>query len=204
MRGYDARYVKALRNVLGIEGGHANDPADRGGETKYGISLRFLVTAGKIDLDQDRFFDFDLDMDGDIDGRDIRRLNKQDAAWIYHYYFWKPLEADTFPAPIGEMLFDQAVNSGLVAAKKLLQRAINSCGAHVSDFKRLKVDGAIGPITRLRILSVLEHPGLGLPALVEAYREAARARYRAIVANDPSQQRFLKGWLRRADEMGRA
>lgn len=204
MRAYSSRYVAALRDVLGIEGGHANDPADRGGETKYGISLRFLVSAGKIDSNKDGLADFDLDMDGDIDGRDIRQLTKQDAAWLYHYFFWKPLAAEDLPQPIGEMLFDQGINGGLVAARKLLQRAINACSVHVSGARRLKVDGLIGPQTVLAMHSVIEHPGLGMRALAEAYREAVRARYRAIAANDPSQKRFLKGWLRRADELGRA
>lgn len=203
VRAYSPRYIAALRDVLGIEGGHANDPVDRGGETNFGISLRFLVTAGKIDTDGDGLADFDLDMDGDIDGRDIRLLTKQDAAWLYHYYFWKPLEADSFEAPIGEMLFDQGVNGGLVSARKLLQRAINACTAHISDVRRLTVDGQIGPQTRLAMLTVLDHPGLGMRALAEAYREATRARYRAIVAADPAQKRFMRGWLARAERLGR-
>jgi lysozyme family protein len=203
VRGYSPRYVAAVRKLLGIEGGHSNDPVDRGGETKFGISLRFLKAEGGIDADGDGLADFDLDMDGDIDGRDIRLLTVGDAVWLYHYYFWKPLGAEQLEAPIGEMLFDQAVNGGLSSAQKLLQRAINACNAHVSDAPRLTVDGVAGPRTLLAMASVLEHPGLGMRALAEAYREQARARYRAIAAADPSQGRFLKGWLRRADELGR-
>lgn len=202
VRAYSPRYAAAVKKLLGIEGGHVNDPVDRGGETKYGISLRFLAAEGKIDLDNDGFADFDLDMDGDIDGRDIRALTLCDAVWIYSYYFWKPLGCDDLEAPIGEMLFDQAVNGGAFAARKMLQRAINQCIAHMTQVERLKVDGAIGGKTKLAMIAVLEHPGLGKRALAEAYREEARKRYRAIAAADPSQKRFLKGWLRRADELG--
>jgi hypothetical protein len=78
------------------------------------------------------------------------------------------------------------VNGG-GAAQKLLQRAINACTAHIPS-RRLVVDGAIGPKTRTAMDAVLDHPGLGMPALAEAYREAARARYRAIARSDPSQR----------------
>lgn len=201
--GYPARYVPAVRKLLGIEGGFVNDPVDRGGATKFGVSLRFLVTEGKIDFNHDGFADFDLDMDGDIDGRDIRLLTVGDALWIYHYYFWKPLECDSFAVPIGEMLFDQAVNGGAGSAKKLLQRAINACAAHLPGRQRLTVDGALGAETRDLMENVLKHPALGMEVLAEAYRSAARRRYRAIVVEDPRQGRFLKGWLRRANELGR-
>lgn len=203
VRGYTPRYGAAVSKLLGIEGGYANDPVDHGGATQFGISLRFLRAVGETDLDGDGFADFDLDMDGDIDGRDIRLLTKGDAVWLYLLHFWAPLECDSFEPPIGEMLFDQAVNGGLAAAKKLLQRAINACAAHMPEVVRLDVDGKLGGKTRLAMLAVIEHPGLGMPALVEAYREATRARYRAIAASDPNQKKFLRGWLNRADALGK-
>lgn len=203
VRGYSERYRAAVDREIGIEGGLSDDPVDRGGTTQYGVSLRFLVAEGKIDLDHDGLADFDLDMDGDIDGRDIRLLTKGDAVWIYSAFFWKPLRCEEWDKPLGEMLFDQGINGGLVAAKKLFQRAINACNAHVSDAPRLAVDGLLGSRTVLAEHEVLEHPGLGIQALAEAYREEARKRYRAIAAADPSQRRFLKGWLARADALGR-
>lgn len=201
--GYPARYIAAVRTLLPIEGGYVDDPVDHGGATKYGVSLRFLKAEGEIDLDGDGLADFDLDFDGDIDGRDIRKLSVGDAVWIYHYFFWSELACETFEVPIGEMLFDQAVNGGAGAACKLLQKAINACSAHLSDVPRLTVDGVIGAKTRLAMMAVIDHPGLGMRALAEAYREAARLRYRAIAAADPTQKRFLNGWLSRADKLGR-
>lgn len=201
------RYAAALDKLLGIEGGFVDDRADRGGATKYGISLRFLAAEGAFDDDGDGRADFDLDMDGDIDGKDVRLLTRADARVLYLVCFWRPLEADSYPPPIGEMLFDQAVNGGATAAKKLLQRAINACLKRCAMVSRasylLKVDGVLGPVTRASLDAVQEYPALGMPALSEAYREAVKDRYRAIVARDPSQRRFLNGWLNRADELGR-
>ncbi|WP_072379806.1 glycoside hydrolase family 108 protein [Novosphingobium sp. NDB2Meth1] len=208
VQGYSDRYAAAVRELLDIEGGHVNDPVDRGGETKYGVSLRFLAAEGAFDEDGDGKADFDLDFDGDIDGADIRALTVGDAIYLYHRCFWLTLEADSFPAPVGEMLFDQAVNGGALAARKLLQRAINNClllmPASKISVGLLKVDGVIGEKTRKAMREVLLFNSLAMPALVTAYRDAVRERYRAIVRRFPAQKRFERGWLARAERLGRA
>ena len=210
VEGYTPRFRAAVTDLLVTEGGarFVNDPVDRGGATRYGISLRFLAAEGAFDEDGDGRADFDLDMDGDIDGQDIRQLTAGDAIYLYHRCFWQRLEADSFPRPMGEMLFDQAVNGGLATAGKLLQRAINECLMRRPGTRKgvtlLKVDGVIGPVTRTCLQQILQHPGSGMPALIAAYRDAVRERYRAIVRRWPSQKRFLRGWLARADQLGRS
>ncbi|MGE0773539.1 MAG: glycoside hydrolase family 108 protein [Sphingomonadaceae bacterium] len=208
VEGYTPRYRAAVRHLLVTEGGSrfVNDPADRGGATKYGISLRFLAAEGAFDEDGDGRRDFDLDLDGDIDGQDVRQLTAGDAIFLYHRCFWQRLQAESFPRPLGEMLFDQAVNGGLTTAGKLLQRAINDCLMRAKAPRKpalLIVDGQIGRITRAAFAWVLRYPAQGMPALIAAYREAARERYRAIVRRYPVQKRFLRGWLARADQLGR-
>jgi len=209
--GYSARYLDAFRHLMDAEGSSrfTDDPVDPGGATKWGISLRFLAAEGAFDADGDGRADFDLDMDGDIDGADIRALTEADAKVIYLRCFWQPLAADRLPRPLGEALFDQAVNGGRSAASKLLQRAVNTCimtaqRAGTSNGQpRIAVDGAIGPGTLQAVGWVLHHPQLGMPAMIATLRDAAKERYRAIVRANPSQQRFLKGWLARADALGR-
>lgn len=207
---FSSRYEAAFKELLGIEGGYVNDPVDKGGATKFGISLRFLAAEGAFDEDGDGKADFDLDMDGDIDGADIRLLTIGDARYLYDRCFWKPLQAETFPAPIGEMLFDQGVNGGMSAAKKLLQRALNQSliearqkfGSNTSP-DPLKVDGALGDKSRDAIAWVLKYPAMGMPAIVKNYRDAVRERYREIVRRYPAQQKFLRGWLSRAERLGK-
>lgn len=204
VQGYSNRYAAAFRALLGIEGGHVNDRYDMGGETKFGISLRFLKSAGMIDLDGDGLADFDLDFDGDIDGADIRKLTVGDARFLFHHFFWKAERCDSFVAPIGEMLFDQAVNGGAVAAKKMLQRALNHLFVrYARNAPQLAVDGDIAAKTREAIAWALQMPGIGMPGLVAEYRDQVKARYRGLAAAIPSQQRFLKGWLARADRLGK-
>ena len=207
VQGYSTRYAAAIKKLLLIEGGFVDDPLDRGGATKFGISLRFLAVAGAFDSDGDGIADFDLDMDGDIDGVDIRKLTRGDAVYLYLKHFWEPLGADSLPVPIGEMLFDQGVNGGLTAARKLLQRAINTglLLIPVSTAKKslLKVDGGIGDITMAALRKVVQSNSFGVTGLVSAYRDAVRERYRNIVARYPEQKRFLNGWLARAEQLGR-
>jgi len=198
---FSERFEHAFADLLGIEGGFVDDPVDRGGATKYGISLRFLKAEGQIDEDLDGYADFDLDMDGDIDGADIRKLTIGDAKSLYKRSFWEALDCESFPEPIGEMLFDQGVNGGNHAAKKLLQQAINAV-LRAGRYRTiaLKVDGQIGERTRLVFNSMWErHPDL----LVTDYREAVKDRYFAIVRRNPSQAKFLRGWLNRAEKLGR-
>lgn len=208
VEGYSPRFAVAVRKLLKIEGGFVDDPKDRGGATKYGISLRFLAAEGHFDHDLDGRADFDLDLDGDVDWIDIRLLTRGDAVFLYHRCFWQKLLADTLPAPVGEMLFDQAVNGGLSSARKLLQRAINTCAMNpgfraARPFRTVVVDGEIGSKTRESLSEILQWPTLGSAAFAEAYRAAAAERYRAIVRRWPDQQRFLNGWLARAAELGR-
>ena len=192
-------YQRAFDRLLKAEGGYVNHPADRGGATKYGISLRFLVAEGKIDRDADGFYDYDLDMDGDIDGADIAALTIDHARALYRRCFWDREHCESYPRPLGEMLFDQAGNGGAKAARKLLQSAINKA----LKSNKLKVDGAIGAKTEAALDVVLKSPSIGMSRLVTAFREAAADRYRAIAAANPSQKVFLNGWLRRANELGR-
>jgi lysozyme family protein len=203
VQGWSDRYAAACARLLKVEGGFVDDPVDRGGATKFGISLRFLVAEGQIDLDGDGFADFDLDMDGDIDGIDIRKLTRGDAKFLYHRCFWKRLDADSFLRPVGEMLFDQGVNGGLSAACKMLQKAINACIAKYRlNIVPLKVDGDLGEKTHAAMDAVIALPAARTAAIVIAYKDAVKARYRAIAAANPSQKRFLAGWLNRADELG--
>lgn len=191
---HEARWGVVAARILRIEGGHVNDPVDRGGETQYGISLRFLKAVGQIDTDQDGFADLDLNFDTVLDGQDIRLITPEIARGLYlkHFYvgpgFW------SLPRPYDAAIFDQAVNGGTTAAIKILQRALNRQGKPF-----LKVDGALGPVTRAKLTECLRY---GYPVL-EAIRAEALDRYRAIVRADPKQKRFLNGWERRARELGR-
>lgn len=197
---WSERFSAAVKSLLKTEGGFVNHPKDPGGATKFGISLRFLLAEGKVDRDGDGHADFDLDMDGDIDVADIRALTEADAKMLYDHCFWRRLNCESLPRPIGEMVFDQAVNGGSKAAIKILQRAINFAG---QPGDAIGVDGDFGQLSRDAMWRVIRNPSKGMPALVVAFREMAKARYRSLVRANPDLGVFLNGWLRRASELGR-
>lgn len=86
-------------------------------------------------------------------------------------------------------VFDTAVNAGHSRAIKILQQSLNKFS---TTKPKLSVDGVIGPKTRLASCNV--DPG----KLLTTYANQQADFYRGIVARKPNQQKFLKGWLRRA------
>lgn len=95
---YPAKFVKAVTAVLENEGGYANNPADPGGETKYGISKRSYPNL------------------------DIKNLTKDQAIDIYYRDFWVPIRADKLEDERLSMhYFDVAVNSGKGRAIRILE-----------------------------------------------------------------------------------
>ena len=168
------RFKKLLPVILEHEGGatFTNDPADPGGATKYGISLRFLKTQGKAG---------DMDHDGDVDAEDTKLLDQATAAKVYYDKFYLSSKAELLPTDrLALQHFDHAVNAGLRSAAKLLQRTA-----------KVAVDGAIGPMT-LQAVNMMFYE----VAEEEYYRQ--RCAFYVSLANDkPKLKKFLKGWLNR-------
>ena len=178
----DARLRAALRTVFAHEGGFVDDPADPGGATQYGISLRSLRQwddAGAVDGDRDR--------DGDVDADDIRRMTPATAARIYRDQWWERHGYGRLPGEVAVKVFDLAVNMGAAQAHKILQRAVRA-----ADGPALADDGILGPKTRAGVAAVEEG------RLLAALRAEAAGFYRGLVAADARRERFLTGWLNRA------
>jgi len=93
-------FDKAFSITVGVEGGYVNDPADPGGETKYGISKRAHPDV------------------------DIKALTLDQAKAIYRRDYWQAASCDSMPERIGHLVFDCAVHHGVRVAIKLLQRAL--------------------------------------------------------------------------------
>jgi lysozyme family protein len=178
-------FDKAILTVLKHEGGYVDDPADPGGATNYGVSIRYLKDHG--DLDGDGLLDGDIDMDGDVDADDIRAMDVEDAKRIYKLGFWDKNKIDNLnDYIIAERYFDMVVNMGPRQAGKIIQRACNYFG------KGLVVDGIAGPATFGAANS------LDPEKLLREIRFNHAKFYLDLVEKRPTLGKFINGWLRRA------
>ena len=114
----DRRFRECMDLVFEAEGIGSDDPLDRGGLTRFGISQR---AHSEVDL---------------------AALDKDGAEAIYALSYYSPLKIAQFVfAPTAMSLFLFGVNTGVREAGKRLQFALNGIG------KPLAADGIIGPAT---------------------------------------------------------
>jgi lysozyme family protein len=119
---------------------------------------------------------------------DIFALTLEEAIAIYKRDFWdnQPYK-DIHDVAISGKLFDMAVNMGIKNAIIILQRALRACGkTDIVD------DGIMGDKT-LKAVNLTSEWDLSI-----ALKSEAAGYYRCIVAKNPTQEKFIKGWLNRA------
>ncbi len=115
---------------------------------------------------------------------DISALTWPMAKAVYYDRYWVTGSCERLNPRIAVLHFDGCVNHGISRAKKFLQTSVGATP-----------DGIIGEKTLAALAS--KNP-IDICNKVCDLREQF---YRDIVKNKPSQSRFLKGWLRRIDEM---
>ncbi len=176
-----------IADVIRREGGFVDDPFDRGGPTNHGVSLRYA-----------RHIGLDLDGDGDTDIDDIRDIGPDLARALFKEDFYYDPRIQTLPEELHPQMVDFAVNSGAPQAVMTLQEAVNEIrfGVLVEGDGYIQPDGIIGRKTRAAVLTAIDEFG---PMVVNHLVSARKAFLRALAVRRPSQQRFLDGWLARAE-----
>lgn len=104
-----ADFQSAVQKTLAHEGGYVNNPNDKGGPTKYGITQ------------------------ADLPGVNIASITPAQAVAYYQEHYWKPLYSQINDQALAEKLFDMGVLFGVGTAVKLLQISMQSEISIVTD-----------------------------------------------------------------------
>ena len=159
--------------ILKWEGNFVNDPLDKGGATNKGVTIAVWKAQG-----------YDKDGDGDIDVADLKLITAEDATMIMKKNYWDRWKADQIKnQAIANTLVDWVWGSGAWGIK-IPQRILG-----------VKDDGVVG-IKTLEALNK-QNPKEFLEKLY-----LARFNFLdGIVASNPSQKRFIKGWKNRMNDL---
>ena len=177
-----ADFNQAISVILKHEGGYCNVPGDSGGATNWGISARFI---DEQHLAQK--YGLAVGADGRVTEEAIHALTQEAAKAIYRTEWWDAYGYGRVSSQVvATKIFDMCVNMG-PKAHILVQRALNDLGA------KLPVTGYFGPMT----VGVLN--SMAPANIVAALKSESADMYRLIVQKNPSQAKFLNGWLARAD-----
>ncbi len=179
--------------IAGSEGGYANDPTDKGGETYAGISRKFhpdwegwkIVSEVKSQESEVSRINARLKADERV-GILIKEFYKKE--------FWDMYAGDSLNPFVSAELFDQAVNFGVGKAIEHLQRAINLLNRNAKDYPDVPVDGGFGKKTFEGYKNCVAHNSVNhLCNLLNGFQ---MKRYIEIMEADHSQEKYA-GWFSR-------
>lgn len=188
-----AQFSISYRKTGDHEGGYANNPNDKGGETWRGASrikhpdmeIWSIIDQRKTEPD----FPKNLDSDPEL----LSALVK-----FYHDEFWLPINGDAIPDQgIADHLYDVAVNSGPPTAVKFLQTSLNILNRNQQLYTDTIVDGKMGTDTIGTLATCLQKRGRALLLKDLVFEQACN--YRRIMLVDSSQEEFLVSWYNRLD-----
>lgn len=162
---------ESLTLIFGSEGGYVNRKDDRGGATKYGITIGTLS--------KHRGHQCSI--------ADVMNLKLAEAVQIYQTSFWPQVGGDIAPSGLDYMLLDAGIMSGPVRAVQWLQDVLKDAGVYTG-----KRDGWYGTGTAA---GVRDFPG-GIEELLHRYAKRRLDYYRQI--KEPGGWKSNgRGWERR-------
>ncbi len=188
-----AEFEQAYALTAAHEGGYVNDPVDRGGETYRGISrVHHPDWSGWTRIDAARRKPgFPRNLASDLA---LQRAVKR----FYKDAYWDRFGGDDIPdQAVANELYDTGVNIGIRRAVRFLQSSLNLLNRNQTLYPDLIVDGWFGGKT-LATLKILLHKDSDSSVLVRLMNIQQGSRYVEIMAADTTQERFARGWIKRA------
>lgn len=171
---------RVVDEVLRAEGGYVNDPADKGGETNFGITVAVARANGYTGA--------------------MRNMPEAVARAIYTARYITEPKFDqvlAVHAGIGAELIDTGVNMGPHRAAEFLQRWLNGFNDTGARYPALFVDGRLGDISLAALAAFLKWRGQdGATVLLRALNGVQAEHYLSITEANTTQRRFLFGWIK--------
>ncbi len=190
-----ADFEIAFDETMLFEGGYVHDPDDKGGETYRGIARKFHGTWPGWTIVDDLKQKSPEHFKDELDRNDkLQDLVKS----FYRETFWKAIAGDKLTDQhIANELFDTGVNQGSATAIKYLQESLNLLNRNQKSYADIVVDGKMGDPTLSTLEKFLEldkgHPD----ALLKLLNLFQGLRYIESARKDPTQRKFMRGWLTR-------
>jgi lysozyme family protein len=156
-----------LKVVLDHEGGFVSDPMDAGGATNKGVTQNTYESYRKSQKQP---------------VRPVKQITNAEVEKIYRSRYFNAAGCDRYTEPLALVMFDTAVNFGVGRAYNFLATSLGVSPALDNNLIRDRT-AAKDALTQKRL-------AYGVADQRIAYRHAR-------VKQSPSQNRFLKGWLRR-------
>lgn len=171
----------ALGDLLPLEGGYSNDPADSGGETNWGVTVATARAFGYT--------------------RPMIEMTRGEAREIYKKRYWDSLKLDVIAEiayPVASELFDTGVNIGTGTAATFLQRCLNVLNQGETMYADVAVDGSIGPMTLAALRAYFSRRGqaAGAVVLMRMLNSLQGAHYITLAEARKKDERFVFGWFK--------
>lgn len=179
-----ATVKEIIDGVMKAEGWdkYTNDPKDRGGATKWGITQTTARMYGYTG--------------------DIKNMTYDQAYAVYYQRFWldpKFDEIDKRSHELAVAMFDYGVNSGQTKPIKAMQRALNSLNLEGKSFPDVNPDGVIGRMTLGALDAFLKQRGTaGAIVLLNMVKAIRSVFLLEITERCQSQEKWAYGWQTRA------
>lgn len=183
-----ANFDPAFKITSLAEGGYVNDSSDKGGETYKGISRKnFPNWAGWNIIDKaKKQSGFPKNLSS---GVDLENAVKE----FYKKEFWDVLNLDKFKyQEIANEVYDTGVNMGTYIAAVFLQKTLNVLNRNQLEYGDLPITGKVGSLTT-EAANLQKYPD----EVVKILNSLQGARYVEICLANPSQEKFIRGWLKR-------
>jgi lysozyme family protein len=166
---------KLIPFIMHWEGRFANDPADRGGPTNKGVTLK----AWKV-------YGYDKDLDGDIDVNDLKMISDADVIrMVLKPHYWNLWQADRINnQSIANILVDWVWHSGIKGI------------TIPQEILKVKPDGIVGEKT---LEAVNRFPDQKM--LFNMLKLRRIKWVKSICEENSPQETFLKGWINRINAL---